>query len=453
MTDPNISKLEIIEFPNSIMANLIDDAEEILKDIDEYSDIMPEYKFKNIKIYGNNKNPCFQANCIFDYLFPKYRKDFDSLNENEKKKRNKARENKFTRWISENFDFNLNNTIDDDIFKSNIKNNSDDNRYYECYILTETGMLTAMCSNKTVLSKTFKKHIIQFIKNIRNHHEKIYNDERNKSVNKLKKELEKEREHRQELQCINNKNIQLQEAFHNPADFGNQDKTELTILQRITQKQYYLYVVDWDYINTKFWKKYPPTTAVKQHASSKKSDHLIDDLEGINFSSDDEDSPYKKPTNIKITYDKSEPHLKGIQESYELFCIDLDELKSNENQSYYFCIRPKEIVESKKPFYKFIKFINIKDITHYKAMIEIVNKGNIYNHTTSYPVNADKVVENIKDTERESILFSKEVATPDSDVFITNYSALIDARKCSFINLHKQYIIDINSRKRTYKNK
>lgn len=449
MTASNISKLEIVKFPNSIIANLITDAEKILRGIDDYSDIIPEYKFKNIKIYGDNKNPCFQANCIFDYLFPKYRKDFNTLNENEKKKRNKARENKFTRWISENFDFNVNNTIDDEIFKSSIKNNSDDNRYHECYILTETGMLTAMCSNKTLLSKTFKKHIIQFIKNIRDHHEKIYNDERIKSVNKLKKELEKEREHRQELQYINDKNIQLQEAFHNPNDFGNQDKTELTILQRMTQKQYYLYVVDWDYVNSKFWKKYPPKI-VKQQPPPKKSYLSVDDLEGINFSSDDEEVFSKKTPDVKIIYDKNEPHPKGIQEPYELFYIDFHELKCNENESYYFCIKPKEIVESKKSFYKFIKFINIKDIKHHKAMVEIVNKGNKYNYKTSYPINTDMVIENIKETENECIVFSEEVATPISDVFITNYSTLIDARNCSFINLHKQYLIDNNPKKRHY---
>ena len=62
---------------------------------------------------------------------------------------------------------------------------------------------------------------------------------------------------RQDAEKINRQNIQLHEAFHNPGDMGDQERIELTILRRKTQRQYCVYVVDWQYINTKFWKKFP----------------------------------------------------------------------------------------------------------------------------------------------------------------------------------------------------
>lgn len=443
MSESKICSLEILEYPNSVMADLINDTESILKGFQEYDDIISEYKFKNIKIYGDNNNPCFQANCIFDYLYPKYMKNFDNLTDEMKTRTKRNRKRQFTRWVSDNFEYEISNNITDEIYKASIKNNSSDKRYYECYVLTETGMLTAMCSNKTELSRVFKKRLMQFIKNIRDHHITIYNEERINSNNILKKELELERGLRKELQSINNCNIQLQEAFHNPSEFGDHEKTELTILRRETQKQYYLYIVDWSYINSKFWKSNKSKNkSIKEINKASKEIY-----QGIDFSSDNDDitdnkiieRKLTKKNNEKNTYDESEPHKNGIQDPYELFNVSLYDLINNNNQDYYFCIKPKEITSKKKDYFKFISYINIKNNIHYKAMIEIINNGNKYNYSTSYPINSE-TVNNDRSKSESNFNFADEISTPEAGVFIQSYSDIIDARNSSFINLNKNYL-------------
>lgn len=436
MTESNISNLDIVEYPNSVMADLIKDTESLLQGVNSYDSIIPEYKFKNIKIYGDNKNPCFQANCIFDYLYPKYMKNFDELTDEMKTRAKNTRKRKFTRWISDNFDHDLSNDNTDEIYRAYIKNNVSDKRYYECYVLTEIGMLTAMCSNKTELSRIFKKKLIQFIKNIRDHHILIYDEERVKSNNILKKELEFEKCARRELQVINDSNIQLQEAFNNPNIFGDHERTELTILRKETQKQYYLYAVDWEYVNSRFW------VDTKYKKKSKKVSADTIECFDLNDSSDD-DTEISKPVVKKICKKNKLdttgiPHTYGIRNSYDLYYINKHDLNNIEmNADYYFCIKSKEISGFKKKFFKFIEYINIKNVNHYKAMIQIITHGNEYNNANPYQINSDI------DQESPRIISNPEGLTPYNDVFITSYSDIHDARNSSFNNLNKHYITDV----------
>jgi hypothetical protein len=270
-----------------------------------------------------------------------------------------------------------------------------------------------------------------------------------KNVIKLKgQELKAEKARRQELEIKNNELTQIEEAFHNPSDFGDQRQIELTILRRKYQKQYYLYVVNWEHINAKYWKKYPPLDEVKKEAPAKKSDKKSIKTEyDLDYTdSDEDDSNYEKPHVKKIKRDTNEAHENGIEEEYDLHCTDLYELENNENQDYYFSIKAKKITGLKAEFYKFITFINIQDTKHYKAMIDIINNGNKYNYKTSYPINAEFSVEDVKETELEKVKFNEGVATPEPDVFRKGYSEIIDARNTSFINLHGHILNDCNKK-------
>jgi hypothetical protein len=439
----NAPKLEIVEYPNSVMADLIKDTESLLTHIKEYNNIISEYKFKNIKIYGDNNNPCFQANCIFDYLYPKYMKNFHDLSDDIKRIKS-TRKRKFTRWINDNFEYEISNNTTDEIYKAQIKNNLSDKRYYECYVLTEAGMLTAMCSNKTELSRIFKRRILQFIKNIRAHYILIYNKERINSNNSLRKELEFEKNTRRELQIINNSNIQLQEAFHNPNSFGTCERTELAILRRETQKQYYLYVVDWAYVNSKFWSN----SQLKKDVDKKRQSNQKKLQNYFNESSDSDEmhTPVIKKQNKKIVLDNTIPHINGIAEEYNLYYINQHELNNNNTYDYYFCIKPKKIIGKRSQFFKFIEYISIKNTDHYKAMIQIINNGNKYNYSTSYPINSSANSNANYDIihgnyESDKLTDNSEISTPYNDIFIKSYSDIHDARNSSFINLNKSTLI------------
>jgi len=452
MADSKSPTLAIIECSNSAIADLLSDTEKILSDIEEYSNITREYKFRNIKAYGNSENPYFQANCIFDYLFPHYLKNFSQLDTQGQKTTLKNRKRQFSRWIKENFQDENGNLVDCDIIKANIKRNADDIRYYECYVLSETGVLVAFCKQKSALATTFRKHLVKFIKNVRKYHLEIYNEERVRSVKDLTKQLEAEVERRQEAETKVGQSLQLFDAFHNPNDISDHDSKELKILQRETQKQYYVYVVDWRYINTKYWKKFPITKKqeVKLNQPPKKNQIEHTDLYcGINPYSSDSDyeskNSKKKVSTRRNKADDSEPHPDGIQESYDLFDINLGDLERDENEEMYFSIRIKEVSNTKKEYYKFVRFVYIKDIKHYKEMIEIILHGNVYTNQTAYPIN--NTTEHIKkDTD---VIDNYNTNTPVSDVYKATYANVIDARNSSFINSHKDVLMNEKKRRTT----
>jgi hypothetical protein len=210
-------------------------------------------------------------------------------------------------------------------------------------------------------------------------------------------------------------------------------------------KQYYVYVVDWQYINSKFWKKFPLKEAIATTnvQTSKKNQIMpIDSVfEGININSSDDEICEKKEKKRRIKTDTTEPHLKGIQESYDLFDIDLYELESNEHQNYYICIRAKEVSAKKKDHYKFVQFIYIADPKHYKATIDYIVNGRDYNNKSGYPVNNKLNV--IKEIENVG-----EIITPDTEVFQTNYSSLIDARNTAYVDIKKDVLMNDKKERR-----
>jgi hypothetical protein len=425
-----------------VLSDFIEEAERILRGHSEYKEINTENKFKKIMLYNSIDEPYYQSQLIYDYLRPG------------KKGHNQ--------WIKDHFIEKIGNNLSKFIRKLNIYipksnipieelnkcNEKDYKKGNEIWMLTEMGLNRALNLITTEFSVTFQELILNYLREMKKNHLEIHK----KIIKEKGRELEAERAHIQELEIINNESIQLREAFHNPGDFGDQDKTELTILRREHQKQFFMYVVDWEYMNAKFWRKYPPIDQTKVTKISRKNQVTsTKNYNGIEFSSDsDEDSAInEKKSNTKKIYDITEPHDKGIDEPYELFCLDSSDLENNENQEYYFCIKAKEITGKKKEFYKFIEYINIKDTKHYKAMIDIINNGNRYNHKTSYPLNAE-LVENTTETEMERNLYKEEISTPESDVFKKCYSEIIDARNTSFINLHVHVLKDGNKKFRKF---
>lgn len=448
MTNSKVPTMEIIECHNSVIADLLSDTEKILDNIDEYSNITHEYKFRNIKAYGHADSPYFQANCIFDYLFPHYLTDFDQLDTKSKKKKIKAREWKFTDWIKKNFQDENGNLIDCDIIKANIKRNSTDIRYYECYALSETGVLVAFCKQKSLLATTFRKHLVQFIKNVRKYYLEIYNEERVRSIKDLTKQLETERNLRKDAEYKVDQSVQLFDAFHNPSDNADNDNLELTILRRENMKQYYVYVVDWQYINSKYWRKFDlKETVVETIVQPPKKNQIMSVnsvYEGIDINSSDDENDEKKEKKEKkrrVKIDTTEPHPNGIQEPYNLFDINLYEIERNKHQNYYMCIRAKEVSNKKKNYYKFLQFIYITDPKHYKATIDYIINGRKYINKSGYPVNNNL-------TEVEEIVDAVKVITPDTEVFQTNYSILIDARNVSYIDIKKGVLINDKTERR-----
>ena len=143
----------------------------------------------------------------------------------------------------------------------------------------------------------------------------------------------------------------------------------------------------------------------------------------------------KLKTIKKTKVDMSEPHPDGIQESYEISNIDLRYMKNNDNDDYYFSITSKEITGNKKKYFKFIRFLYIKDAKHLKEMLSYIVNGKKYNLDPVYP----------NDSANEPTDYSSSIKTISKGIYQLNYSELIDARNSSFINLHN-HVLDNNKR-------
>jgi hypothetical protein len=393
-----------IETEGGAISDFIESAEKVLESHEDYKQISNEYKFRSIKIYVSTSKPHYQANLIYEYLYPG-KKDFHTW----VRKFRKIPEHECKFLIKQNIVVKSKTNPEKDLKKDDV------------VLLTELGLMRAFGTATTDFAILFQELLLEFLRNIRTNHEKIW-----------KKCMESARDRYQEAEHLNKRNIQIQEAFINPDDTDVQNHTELTILRRENMKQYYVYLADWKYVNTRYWKTFPqkdkkPTTnAVKKLEPPSDSKYEGIDLTGSD--SDTDDSSKIIDIKKKIIFDESDPHPDGLQEEYDLYNTDLRDIKNNENDDYYIYISTKEVHQSKKQHFKFLRFIYVKDTKHYKEMMDYIANGKKYNNDTSYTVNNDL-------PEIEYIPYHVETAY--KGVYQLNYSNLIDARNSSFINLHK----------------
>jgi hypothetical protein len=378
--------------------------------ITEYYDFIPEEdkeNFNNIRVYNTIKDPLFSGPDVY-YCLKKTKKHVDRM---------------------------YADLLDDEVLRNQLVDGKSNNMN----LITEYGVIHACYLYKNTIAITFQKFMREIIKQLKEKGVATMVE----AHTELKIKYESARDRYQEAEHLNKRNIQIQEAFINPDDTDVQNHTELTILRRENMKQYYVYLADWKYVNTRYWKTFPqkdkkPTTnAVKKLEPPSDSKYDGIDLNGSD--SDTDDSSKIIDIKKKIIFDESDPHPDGLQEEYDLYNTDLRDIKNNENDDYYIYISTKEVHQSKKHHFKFLRFIYVKDTKHYKEMMDYIANGKKYNNDTSYTVNNDL-------PEIEYIPYSVETAY--KGVYQLNYSNLIDARNSSFINLHKSTLDLHKSEKR-----
>jgi hypothetical protein len=242
---------------------------------------------------------------------------------------------------------------------------------------------------------------------------------------------------------LNRENIFLQDNHINEYEGSNDDLTELAILRVQHMTVYYLYLVDWHYVNSKYWSSRkdsgkPKPIKLPKPAEPVKSPAII---EGINLNSDDDDSaPEEKaaPTPRRVPKpDTSEPHPDGIPDVYEFEFLDLADMKNQDSEEYYFYITSKE---SKQDYIKLIKPLYIDRSDHYKLMIKYITEGEPLVARTAYPVN--------KYEPYEIPYKIPSSLTPVKRIFKTTFSHIESARSRSFIHLNCDVLKGISAKKK-----
>ena len=154
-------------------------------------------------------------------------------------------------------------------------------------LITEYGVIHACYLYKNDIAIVFQKFMREVIKQLKNTGVATVIE----AHNQLSKVLEEERGKRREAEIINKQNIFLREAYCNDFSSNESNETELVIMRRQYLTTYYVYLVDWQYVNAKYWKKFPSDGKEPVRQPRKKTAEVKETVyEGIDLNSDSDDS-------------------------------------------------------------------------------------------------------------------------------------------------------------------
>lgn len=418
------SYLSPIDYSNGgVATDFIEKSEKILENFSDYSAFGPEFKFRKLDVYGSIENPYFVSSYVYKYIFPHRAK------------------NKHGRFLdqfrNDNNEFNVDYMLQSNVSIFQKKKNGEYGYQNQTSVnlLSEMGLMKAMFMASTEFAITFQKLILNFLKGVRQTHVDVWK----KQLLCSKKNLEAERSRRIEVEELNQKNIEISDAIYN-TDNRDQNNLELNILRRKAMSRYSVYLVDWQFINTKYWKQYPMDG--KTHNPPKNNKfikHTQNIIEGIDLNSDDE---LTIPTTKTRTFKKInllEQHPKGI-ESYQHTYKGLEDLEQDENTPYYIHISNKEIQKDKE-HYKFLRFLYMDKESrgiHYKTMIDIIKNGEKYNNKSAYTnmhkiSNAPECNKTHNSNTKVNSLEINDSETPVKKVYQITYSELMNARDRAFV--------------------
>jgi hypothetical protein len=310
-------------------------------------------------------------------------------------------------------------------------------------LITEYGVIHACYLYKNDIAIVFQKFMREVIKQLKNTGVATVIE----AHNQLSKVLEEERGKRREAEIINKQNIFLREAYCNDFSSNESNETELVIMRRQYLTTYYVYLVDWQYVNAKYWKKFPSDGKEPVRQPRKKTAEVKETVyEGIDLNSDSDDSDastmeksLKDKRSKKSKLDVTQPHKNGIQEPYEMNYINMRDLENGENEEYYFYISAKECT---KDHFKLIMPIQLDKTKHYTEMINYIVNGEKIVDRTAYPINS------YEPTELANTDFDDNVSTPVNNVYKTTYDILTSARSRSYITMNRELLIGMTGKKR-----
>jgi hypothetical protein len=318
--------LKSINNTSDITTEIIRRCEEQLQNDKEYIKLKSDgMDFKKVIPYGNPEDPCFQVTQVFKFINPN--------------------ELHIHRRLATYF------TEGRHYFKAKIT----EDKKEPCNMFTRHGLMKAMYMGKTPLAEMFQNYVFDLLDGLWKRHKAIIITE----IKVTEKNLEEERNRRREAESVNLKNIYLKEVCMDNFESYDGNKTELSILRRQHLNAYFLYIVDWNFINSKLEKK-----------PIKKLEKKVNLYNGIDINSDDEQHETKSN------------EFNEILDEYDFRIISLLDLEKNENDEYYFYISKKE---SSKLHHKFICPLYFDKSKHYKIMIPSFNKTLIKNvFSTTY---------------------------------------------------------------------
>lgn len=310
-------------------------------------------------------------------------------------------------------------------------------------LITEYGVIHACYLYKNDIAIVFQKFMREVIKQLKNTGVATVIE----AHNQLSKVLEEERGKRREAEIINKQNIFLREAYCNDFSSNESNETELAIMRRQYLTTYYVYLVDWQYVNAKYWKKFPSDGKEPVRQPRKKTAEVKETVyEGIDLNNDSDDSDastmeksLKDKRSKKSKLDVTQPHKNGIQEPYDMNYINMRDLENGENEEYYFYISAKECT---KDHFKLIMPIQLDKTKHYTEMLNYIVNGEKIVDRTAYPINS------YEPTELANTDFDDNVSTPVSKVYKTTYDILTSARSRSYITMNRELLIGMNNKKR-----
>ena len=219
----------------------------------------------------------------------------------------------------------------------------------------------------------------------------------------LKKSLDDGRSEHKEFQSNTINKTQYKNYFDDNFDTEYAELSKLTILRGKTLTKYYVYVVDWNFINTTHWKL----------------NKCYENKAGNDIN--------KKLFNT--------PHKNSIRQSYELYDISEYNLDSNKNTEYYFYMSTKKVNKSTSNRYKLIDTLYFKDADHFDKTIKAIESLNKQSHHDSNYQDSDHSDE---DSHHDSHHDSNEDSKHDShELTESKLEQSTEVQASLELNIHK----------------
>lgn len=346
-----------------VVSKCFESVEEALKTHPD-RETLQDRQFKTIEIYGDPKNPLFNANQIYFYVNPE-------VNHN-------SHIGRFYKTFDE---YELVENV-----KVFIKYNTSDASYTKkqnINLLTKQGVLKAVFAKKkpTILHKLFKKFIVALLDSLNEKHQNTLRETLQGEVEKYKKYHTEAQEtiERHERALFYAK--ALSTAFSDNS-FAIRDTPygevpeELKFLREMFCGKIDVYVVDANFMN-----RVPKIR-------KKKSSNLLSDDDDEKFDPQEVINTPKQMEEMKSRY-----NVQYDCDYKEITSLDKDKTESNDVMFFYVSKYKKKSNPVAKAHHHHVGTLDILNSTHYKNMWEVLNKVATPTHTSAIVCTYDDILD------------------------------------------------------------
>jgi hypothetical protein len=234
-----------IEYKKSgAISEFIMKAETMFAHFPEYAGFTPEFKFTKLDVYGSVKDPYFSLKYVFKYMDPpmhnkkRFYGNFRHVTGMDAKKQ--PIHGEYIKDYAEKYNVKIFQKKKDGVY--------DYQKQIDVVLLSELGLMKAMFMENNEFTRIFQKLILRFIKNVREHHRNVYNQELKRSYDEVCAERNELSKNNFVLDGRNKVLSSARDFFVHPELHGDDINKEMQTVYYMHYTPVSVYIVHYDYV-------------------------------------------------------------------------------------------------------------------------------------------------------------------------------------------------------------